>query len=83
MPAWFALGVLLTTAPASAQGVVRDKAYWQGVIKDEFKAPEDVRGFDVRRRRRRWRRWRPARIDGICSCRCLRYSPRTGAIWRV
>ncbi len=47
MPALCVLGLLLTTAPAlaqgaSAQGVVRDKAFWQGVIKNEFKPPADV-----------------------------------------
>lgn len=47
MPAVVTLGLVLSAAPASAQGastqgVVRDKAYWQGVIKNEFKAPADV-----------------------------------------
>lgn len=47
MPALLALGLyLLPTAAAaqgaSAQGAVRDKAFWRGVIQNEFKAPPDV-----------------------------------------
>lgn len=47
MPVLLALTVLLTAAPAAAQsasvqGAVRDKAFWQAVIRNEFKAPQDV-----------------------------------------
>ena len=47
MPVLCALGLLLPAGSAcaqgaSAQGVVRDKAYWQGVIKNEFTPPAGV-----------------------------------------
>jgi len=47
MPVLCALGLLITAGPVcaqgtSAQGGVRNKAYWQGVITNEFKPPAGV-----------------------------------------